>query len=151
MTRVASGGELSRIALALQTILARAETRATLIFDEIDVGVGGRTAPVIGEKLWTVASSGHQVLCVTHLPQVAAFADAHYAVSRDRSDTSIRVLSGDERLQELAAMLAGSATAAARESARELLARADAFKAAARGPGAKPLGSKPAGLRPHRR
>ena len=90
MTRVASGGELSRIALALKTILSRAETRPTLIFDEIDIGVGGRTAPVIGEKLWTVAGSGHQVLCVTHLPQVAVFADAHYVVSKDLSDSQRR-------------------------------------------------------------
>ena len=78
MARVASGGELARIALALKTVLSRAETRPTLIFDEIDVGVGGRTAPVVGEKLWRVASGGHQVLCVTHMPQVAAYADRHY-------------------------------------------------------------------------
>ena len=82
MARVASGGELARIALALKTVLSRAETRPTLIFDEIDVGVGGRTAPVVGEKLWAVAAAGHQVLCVTHMPQVAAFADCHYVVAR---------------------------------------------------------------------
>ncbi|TME35158.1 MAG: DNA repair protein RecN, partial [Chloroflexi bacterium] len=78
MARVASGGELARIALALKTVLSRAETRPTLIFDEIDAGVGGRTGPVVGEKLWAVAGAVHQVLCVTHLPQVAAFADCHY-------------------------------------------------------------------------
>jgi DNA repair protein RecN (Recombination protein N) len=100
-----------------------------LIFDEIDVGVGGRTAPVIGEKLWAVARSGHQVLCVTHLPQVAAFADNHFAVSRERSETSVRGLDDSERLGELAAMLAGTPTKAARQSARELLDRAASVKA----------------------
>src|SRR5262249_61905226 len=77
MARVASGGELARIALALKTVLTRAETRPTLIFDEVDVGVGGRTGPVVGQKLWSVAASGHQVLCVTHMPQVAARSEEH--------------------------------------------------------------------------
>src|SRR5437899_10798996 len=115
MARVASGGELARIALALKTVLSRAETRPTLIFDEIDVGVGGRTAPVVGEKLWAVAATGHQVLCVTHMPQVAAFADWHFAVSRTTSDPAVALLGADERIEELAAMLAGSATDAARQ------------------------------------
>lgn len=129
MARVASGGELARIALALKTVLSRAETRSTLIFDEIDVGVGGRTGPVVGEKLWAVVGDGHQVLCVTHLAQVAAFADCHYVVSRsDRSVSALRV-DGDQRVDELAAMLSGSVTDAARQSARELLARANAAKA----------------------
>jgi DNA repair protein RecN (Recombination protein N) len=132
LARVASGGELARMALALKTILTRAETRATLIFDEIDVGVGGRTAPVVGEKLWSVASAGHQVLCVTHLPQVAAFADRHFAVAKQaadgRADARVTALEPGERLEELASMLAGTATKAARTSARELLERAEAFK-----------------------
>jgi DNA repair protein RecN (Recombination protein N) len=126
MARVASGGELARIALALKTVLSRAETRPTLIFDEIDVGVGGRTGPVVGEKLAAIASAGHQVLCVTHMPQVAAFADAHYVVARSMAGAGSEVteLDADRRLDELAAMLAGTATTASRESARELLARA---------------------------
>jgi DNA repair protein RecN (Recombination protein N) len=132
LSRVASGGELSRIALALKTILSRAETRPTLIFDEIDVGVGGRTAPVIGEKLWAVAGSGHQVLCVTHLPQVAVFADGHYVVSKDLSDaraeTRVHALGDADRLDELASMLAGDVTDSVRQSALELLERAAAFK-----------------------
>src|SRR6266852_8288405 len=98
--------------------------RPTLIFDEIDVGVGGRTAPVVGEKLWAVAGAGHQVLCVTHMPQVAAFADCHFAVSRATAETSVKLLDDEERVEELAAMLAGSPTDAARRSARELLDRA---------------------------
>jgi DNA repair protein RecN (Recombination protein N) len=127
MARVASGGELARIALALKTILSRAETRPTLIFDEVDVGVGGRTAPVVGQKLWSIASTGHQVLCVTHMPQVAAFADHHYLVAKDRT-ARVSQLDGEPRVEELAAMLAGQASASARESARELLSRAGAFK-----------------------
>jgi DNA repair protein RecN (Recombination protein N) len=128
IARVASGGELSRIALALKTILARAETRPTLIFDEIDVGVGGRTAPVVGEKLWRVAASGRQVLCVTHMPQVAAFADAHYVVSKDSGTTGVTSLDAGGRIDELAAMLGGAVTEATRQSARELLQRAGAIK-----------------------
>jgi DNA repair protein RecN (Recombination protein N) len=133
MARVASGGELARIALALKTILSRAETRPTLIFDEVDVGVGGRTAPVVGEKLWSVAAGGHQVFCVTHMPQVAAFADQHYLVAKSsaaRAETHVTVLDTSARVDELAAMLAGTATSSAVESARDLLARAESYKAA---------------------
>jgi DNA repair protein RecN (Recombination protein N) len=129
IARVASGGELARIALALKTVLSRVETRPTLIFDEIDVGVGGRTAPVVGEKLWAVAGAGHQVLCVTHMPHVAAFADYHFAVSRTATDPTVALLGEDERVEELAAMLAGTPTTAARQSARELLDRAVEVKA----------------------
>jgi len=124
MARVASGGELARIALALKTVLSRAETRPTLIFDEIDVGVGGRTGPVVGQKLWAVAGAGHQVLCVTHMPQVAAFADCHYVVSRGNREVRATLVDGAQRVDELAAMLGGSVTEAARSSARELLDRA---------------------------
>ena len=128
MARVASGGELARIALALKTVLTRAETRPTLIFDEVDVGVGGRTAPVVGQKLWSVSNGGHQVLCVTHMPQVAAFADSHYGVSRNSAEVCVTALSGDARLDELAAMLAGTVSNASRASAKELLTRAAALK-----------------------
>jgi DNA repair protein RecN (Recombination protein N) len=128
MARVASGGELSRIALGLKTVLTQAETRPTLIFDEIDVGVGGRTAPVVGQKLWSVAGTGHQVLCVTHMPQVAAFADRHYIVSRSSTEVCVAQIDGEQRVDELAAMLAGGVSDAARSSARELLARAAARK-----------------------
>lgn len=128
IARVASGGELARIALALKTVLSRVETRPTLIFDEIDVGVGGRTGPVVGEKLWAVAAAGHQVLCVTHMPQVAAFADCHFLVSRTATETTVAMLGDEQRVEEVAAMLAGAATDAARQSARELLDRAAAVK-----------------------
>ncbi len=128
MARVASGGELARIALALKTVLSRAETRPTLIFDEIDAGVGGRTGPVVGEKLWAVAGAGHQVLCVTHLPQVAAFADCHYVVTRTQGEVTATLVEGDQRVEELAAMLGGAATDASRTTVSELLQRAAAAK-----------------------
>ncbi|HEY2593976.1 MAG TPA: DNA repair protein RecN [Chloroflexota bacterium] len=131
MARVASGGELARIALALKTVLSRAETRPSLVFDEVDAGVGGRTAPVVGQKLWSVAAAGHQVLCVTHMPQVAAFADNHYVVSRTAEGVCVTEVAGDQRLDELAGMLAGSVSSAARKSASELLARAAAFRKSA--------------------
>src|SRR5262249_2559253 len=107
------------------------ETRPTLIFDEIDAGVGGRTAPVVGEKLWRVAAAGHQVLCVTHMPQVAAFGDAHYVVTRESSEARVSPLDGDARVDELAGMLGGTLTDATRERARELIERAGAVKSAA--------------------
>jgi DNA repair protein RecN (Recombination protein N) len=128
IARVASGGELARIALGLKTVLTRAETRPTLIFDEIDVGVGGRTAPIVGQKLWAVAGDAHQVLCVTHLPQVAAFAESHYVVSRTATAVCVVQVDGEQRLDELAMMLAGGISDAARDSARELLARAAEVK-----------------------
>jgi DNA repair protein RecN (Recombination protein N) len=133
MTRVASGGELARIALALKTILSRADTRSTLIFDEVDSGVGGRTAPVVGQKLWSLAATGHQVLCVTHMPQVAAYADQHWVVAKQtaagRTRTAITPLDMPTQIDELATMLAGRASESARDSARELLERAGAEKA----------------------
>lgn len=134
MTKIASGGELARIALALKTVLSRADTRATLVFDEVDVGVGGRVAPVVGQKLWRLASHGHQVLCVTHMPQVAAYGDQHWSVAKRAADgrtrTQVDPLESEDRVTELAAMLAGSATEAARVSARELLDDAQSFKSA---------------------
>ncbi len=135
LSKIASGGELARVALALKTILARADTRPTLIFDEVDVGVGGRTAPVVGQKLWTVAAGGHQVLCVTHMPQVAAFADHHWMVAKREADgrtrTAVSALEAEPRVEELAAMLAGTSTETARQNVRELLDRAARFKQAA--------------------
>jgi DNA repair protein RecN (Recombination protein N) len=149
MTRVASGGELARIALALKTILSRADTRSTLIFDEVDVGVGGRTGPVVGQKLWLLAASGHQVLCVTHMPQVAAYADQHWVVAKQtaagRTRTAITPLETPAQVDELAAMLAGQLSESARDSARELLERAGAYKA--RGP----LSAQDAAAAPPRR
>lgn len=131
LAKVASGGETSRIMLALKTVLARVDPVPTLIFDEVDVGIGGRTGNVVGEKLWQL-SSGHQVLCVTHLPQVASFADHHLNVVKLSDTSSVRVgvtvLSGDARVTELANML-GGATNATKSSATELIERAGNWKA----------------------
>ena len=123
--RIASGGELARVGLALKTALSRVDRRATLIFDEIDTGVGGRSAPVVGEKLWGLTSE-HQVLCVTHMPQVAAYADAHLVVAKGDEDGSsrvaVRTLEQNERVEELAQMLGGPlGGSGARKNARELL------------------------------
>ncbi|MBF0153690.1 MAG: DNA repair protein RecN [Magnetococcales bacterium] len=123
---VASGGELSRIMLALKTVLADAVTVQTLIFDEVDVGVGGRVASRIGSKLAEVARGGRQLLAITHLPQVAAWGENHLRVEKsalaDRTRVQIQPLDETERVEELARMLAGDAiTAPARHNARELL------------------------------
>jgi DNA repair protein RecN (Recombination protein N) len=120
---VASGGELSRLVLALSLGAGSAET-PVLAFDEIDTGIGGTTALAMGEKLASLAAD-RQVICVTHLPQVAAFADVHIAVTRDGTSAQVRILDGDERLAELTRMLAGlSGSDAGRDHAEELLARA---------------------------
>ena len=101
------------------------------MFDEIDTGIGGRAAEAVGRKLKSLARS-NQVLCVTHLAQVAAFADCHYVVAKVTSDvgaaTQVELVVDDQRVEELAGMLAGTATDAARQSARELLGRSIAFK-----------------------
>ena len=135
LARVASGGEMARILLALKTILAGVDVRPTLIFDEVDVGVGGRLGQVLGEKLWHLATR-HQILCVTHLPQLAAFGDRHFLVTKGevagRTETDVRALDAADREEELAAML-GGAGEAARLSARELLDRAERWKAGAVG------------------
>ncbi len=123
LARVASGGETARLMLALKTVLAHADPVPTLIFDEIDVGIGGRVGGVVGRKLHQLAQS-HQVLCVTHLPQLAAHGDHHLNVIKQeeggRTVVRVRVLAGEERVRELAAML-GAPTEAGLRSAQELL------------------------------
>ncbi len=108
--KIASGGELSRTMLAIRAILAAADQTPTLIFDEVDAGIGGPTAEMVGRKL-TALSQQRQVLCVTHLPQIACFADHHVVVLkrslRDRTETTVRMLPTPERAQELARMLGG--------------------------------------------
>ncbi|MFD2416277.1 DNA repair protein RecN [Amycolatopsis pigmentata] len=135
----ASGGELSRVMLAIEVVLAHADTVQTLVFDEVDAGVGGRAAVEVGRRLARLARS-HQVLVVTHLPQVAAFADRHLVVDKGtaagvtRSD--VRTLEPSERVLELARMLAGmDDTETGRAHAEELLAAADADKKKAAGQG----------------
>lgn len=121
---VASGGELSRIMLAIKTVLADSDDVPTLIFDEIDTGISGRTAQMVSEKLSYIAKS-HQVICITHLPQIAAMADAHYEIAKNARDgrtaTTIRPLAGEEMVEELARLLGGAKiTGAVRENAREM-------------------------------
>ncbi len=128
LNRIASGGELSRIILAMKKVLAGVGAVDTIIFDEVDSGIGGATAQVVGEKIRDVAGH-HQVLCITHLPQIASYADRHYrvskAVSGKRTNTHVEVLSDEERLEEIARMLGGvEVTEATRKHAREMLAGA---------------------------
>jgi DNA repair protein RecN (Recombination protein N) len=130
LAKIASGGELSRIMLALKSLEARRRGIATLIFDEVDAGIGGAIAEVVGRKL-KLLSRYHQVLCITHLPQIAAFADSHFLVEKEerRGATRSRVsaLKSAERAEEIARMLGGAQiTDQLRRAARELLDRAQA-------------------------
>jgi DNA repair protein RecN (Recombination protein N) len=123
LVKTASGGETSRLMLALKNVLAQADTVPTLIFDEIDQGIGGRVGAVVGEKLWQLARQ-HQVLCVTHLPQLAAFGDQHLGVRKQTSDgrtlTHVERLTDRSQLDELAQML-GTLSDTGREAAQETL------------------------------
>ena len=156
LAKIASGGEMSRVALAIKQVLAAADATPTLVFDEIDTGIGGRSADPIGRSLWTLARR-HQVLCVTHLPQIAAHADAHFQIAKrergGRTITEVTELDREGRIVELGQMLGGSgggsgaggagaakgageasgargagAGTAALASARELLDRAEAWR-----------------------
>ena len=128
LARVASGGELSRVMLALKTILAAVDRMPTLVFDEIDAGIGGRVAHQVADLLRQVAGR-HQVFVVTHLPQIASRAEHHLLVEKSeaggRASTSLRELNGEERVQELARMLGGDPeSSVSLEHARELLGSA---------------------------
>jgi DNA repair protein RecN (Recombination protein N) len=123
LVKIASGGETSRLMLAIKNVLARADQVPTLIFDEIDQGIGGRVGSVVGRKLWELARQ-HQVLCVTHLPQLAAFGEQHLQVQKlvleGRTVTQVESLSGERRLLELAQMM-GEVSDGTRQSAQELI------------------------------
>lgn len=141
LRKIASGGELSRIMLALKSILAGSDRISVLVFDEIDANIGGRLGSVIGQKLRDLAQPtlgerglpqpSHQVLCITHLPQIAGFADRHFRIEKSvtgsgkakTTRTTVNRLDGDERVEELAEMMAGKkVTATTRKQAKELLA-----------------------------
>ena len=130
LARIASGGEASRLMLAIKTILSTADQIPILVFDEVDAGMGGRVGSVLGQKLWGLSKS-HQVLCVTHLPQIACYADHHAKVtklaSHDRTVTSVEVLDGEARVTELSQML-GSDSGATRTNALEMLQQAKSWK-----------------------
>jgi len=134
LAKIASGGETSRLMLALKTVLARADQTPTLIFDEIDQGIGGRVGAVVGRKLWGLTAIGHepreaavshQVICITHLPQLAGYGDAHFRVEKGvaegRTTTHVKSLDDKLRVAELAQMLGASGKGAV-QSAQEILA-----------------------------
>lgn len=132
LVKVASGGELSRIMLAMKSVLADKDDIPTLIFDEIDTGISGRTAQKVSEKLARI-SAGHQILCITHLAQIAAMADTHFVIEKSAEDghvkTKIRELKKQESYEELARILGGAKiTDAVYENAREMKQLADSYK-----------------------
>ncbi len=125
LARIASGGELSRVVLAIHAIMAQADAVSTIVFDEVDAGIGGRTADVVGRKLHEL-SRRHQLICITHLPQIARFADRHFHISKivadNRTLTTISPLDAEQRVFELARMLGGEhMTETTLAHARELL------------------------------
>jgi len=132
LAAIASTGEISRFMLALKSALAEADNIPVLIFDEIDIGVGGRSGEVIGRKLYEIASH-RQAICITHLPQIAVFADAHYSVQKKatagRTASKIELLQGDDRLKEITLMLSGpQPTEITKKNAGELMRKAAAWK-----------------------
>ena len=132
LSKVASGGELARIMLAMKNVLATEDSVGTMIFDEVDAGVSGRAAQKVANKLWSVAR-GRQVLCVTHLPQIAAMADTEFTVEKrvenERTYTSVLRLDAQGRRQELARLIGGSMiTDTTLAGAAELLRLADKTK-----------------------
>ena len=125
LRRIASGGEVSRVMLSIKVVLGEADGTDTLVFDEVDAGVGGATAVALGELLARLAET-HQVIVVTHLAQVAVHADRHYLVSKtdgDVPETTIVPIEGEDRVREIARMLSGDATEASLAHAREMLSR----------------------------
>ena len=133
LARIASGGELSRVALAVEQVLAGADATPTLVFDEIDAGIGGRSAEPVARALWRLGR-GRAVLCVTHLPIIAAYADSHLRIAKassaGRTVTEVTQAAGDDRVAELALMIGGPAGGpAAVAGAREMLDRAAAWRA----------------------
>jgi len=134
LARIASGGETSRLMLALKNVLSRADQIPTLIFDEIDQGIGGRVGGTVGEKLWGLGRQ-HQVMVITHLPQLAVFGDQHFRVEKviekNRTLTRVSRLTGEPRTIELAQML-GEVTEGTIRSAHDILQNAQAFKKEAR-------------------
>ncbi len=124
LAKIASGGEISRVMLALKTVLAQIDLIPTMIFDEIDAGIGGRTADIVGQKLKEL-SRFRQVFCITHLPQIARFADQHFRVEKevegDRTTITAKLLTPEERVEEMARMHGGEATVTTLAHARELL------------------------------
>ena len=125
LAAIASGGELSRVVLALKVIQADTDALETMVFDEVDAGIGGATADLVGKKLSLLAKT-HQVLCITHLPQIACYGDHHFRIEKrvqqERTHTTITPLNSNERIQEIARMLGGEKiTATTLAHAKEML------------------------------
>lgn len=136
LSRIASGGETARLMLALKSVLSEVDQTPTLVFDEIDVGVGGRSGQVVGETLWGLTGQ-HQVIAITHLPQIAAFADAHFQIAKGERDSrvvsTIHELGAKARLEELAAMLDGTPVSeSSLRNAADMVERATAAKSGRR-------------------
>jgi DNA repair protein RecN (Recombination protein N) len=131
VNRVASGGELSRLMLAIKSHMEVVDPVPTVIFDEIDAGIGGKAGQAIGEKLWGLGRR-HQIFCVTHLASIASLADNHLLVSKEeregRTYATVRPLSGDERAREIARMLSGRDLDISLEHARELIRASEEYK-----------------------
>lgn len=139
LNKVASGGELSRIVLALKNVLSRTGSVSSIIFDEVDNGIGGAVAEIVGRKLKEV-SANHQVVCITHLPQIACFGDKHMFVSKKvikgRTVTSLEELDSEQKIEEISRMLGGvNVTEKTREHAREMIHNSRSYKSG--GPGEK--------------
>jgi DNA repair protein RecN (Recombination protein N) len=126
LTKVASGGELSRIMLAIKSVMRGADEIPVLVFDEVDAGIGGKTAHNVAQKL-KETSNDHQVLLITHLPQIASVADMHAHILKESKGKGVTVnlkkLSGKERQEEIARMLSGRITETSLEHAREILGK----------------------------
>ena len=134
LSKIVSGGELSRIALAIKIILAterRGDFFQTMVFDEIDTGLGGVTAKTVAECIAKI-SQGWQVLCITHLPQIASVAQTHLQITKSEVDgrtvTKVKQLDFDERVREIARMASGNESLTAIKNAREMLSSAEKFK-----------------------
>jgi DNA repair protein RecN (Recombination protein N) len=149
LAKIASGGETARLMLALKSILASVDATPTLVFDEVDVGVGGRSGQVVGEKLWGLTRDGtHQVICITHLPQIAAFAESHFKITKDQQGdhtrTTVANLDEQAQVEELAAMLGGlPVTPEALAAAARMRERIQHWKAER-----QPATPEPVGLHP---
>ena len=132
LSKIASGGEISRAMLSLKSIFAQTDSTETLIFDEIDTGISGRTAQSVAQKI-SILSKNHQIICITHLPQIASMADTHFLISKEDRDnqtyTKFTALNEDERVNEISRMIGGvQITKTTKDSATEMIAQAKLFK-----------------------
>lgn len=145
LARIASGGEMSRLMLAIKTVLTRGDATPILIFDEIDAGISGITGRIVGEMLWNLARQ-HHVICVTHLPQIAAYADQHWHVAKhiaaDRTSTQVQELDSAGQIAELAQMLGGLVTENSARNAADLLDHAASWKQQTLSPPSDPVGKR---------